>query len=208
MKAAKRITLFLILCCADFTLFAQHPEYSPEIILGNRAFSYIHQVSYRFSPKWKLDNLTLFDTEYGDKKNDIFFIRNSLAYSLHKNISFSTAVGLKNPGIFTSVSAQYQLRHRNFSLSYAAGITYQKGITLEQSFNALYTPVITPVIHGYFKIQAVANINTREYQRGFQQLRTGLQINGNIYGLAFNLDQFNNSHKTLENTGIFLKHNF
>ncbi|MGJ1418922.1 hypothetical protein ACR79T_04795 [Sphingobacterium spiritivorum] len=208
MKVAKRITLTLILSCAEFILFAQQPVYSPEILFGNRALSYTHQISYRFSPDLKLDNLTLFDTEYGDKKNDIFFIRNSLSYSLHKNISVSTAVGLKNPGIFTSVSAQYQLLLGNFSLSYAAGTTYQKGITLEQSLNALYTPVITPVIHGYFKIQAVANINTEEYQRGFQQLRTGVEINGNIYGLAFNLDQFNNSHKTLKNTGIFLKHNF
>jgi len=188
--------------------FAQQLKYSPEIVTGHRSITYLHSITYSISDHLRFNNLTLYDTEYETNQHNIFFIRNTMSYQALKSISLNAAIGIKNPGSFVTFTAQYQFARHVFLFSYAAGTTYQSGFTLEQSILLEYAPMLTNNIKGYFKVQAVANTNSYEYQRGFQQFRAGLKYKGLAYGLAMNLDQFKNSTKTLENLGGFLKCNF
>jgi len=71
-----------------------------------------------------------------------------------------------------------------------------------------YLPRLGTTLKGYFKVQATANLTRDEYQRGFQYIRMGIKSLKSTYGIAANLDQFNNSTKTLENLGLFFKYNF
>ncbi len=115
---------------------------------------------------------------------------------------------MKNPGSFFSVSVQYKITRPTYLFSYSIGATYQKGYTLEQAVAAEYAPYLAKKLQAYCNLLLIANITLKEYQRGLQFLRVGLKEKNISYGLAINLDQFNNNRKTLENTGVFIKYNF
>ncbi|MNG73078.1 hypothetical protein D3C79_315160 [compost metagenome] len=187
---------------------AQQLSYTPEVVLGHRSYFYMHQVSYKISDKIKINNLSLFDTEYTTDKENIFFIRNTASYTVSKRFTLNAAFGMKNPGAFFSAFVQYRVSKPTQSFSYAIGTTYQKGFTLEQSLSFEYTPYLTTQKQAYFSVLAIGNVNTKIYQRGLQFIRLGLKQDKLMYGLASNFDQFNNSKKTLENIGAFVKHNF
>lgn len=200
----------IILTCLFVAKANQGQElfFEPEMLAGHRSLTHLHLVKYNFNNRVSVNNLTLFDTEYSTNSNNIFFIRNTISYNLRNGIIANTAIGVKNPGHFATVSLQYKYSIEQLSVSYSVGTTYQKGFTLEQSLITSYTPKISKNLKAYFNLLAIANINTKEYQRGLQQLRIGLINKSTKYGLGVNLDQFNNATKTLFNIGLFIKHNF
>jgi hypothetical protein len=190
------------------TLTAQSVSFSPEMVLGNRSTGYQHFIGYQINDKWSINNVSLFDTEYSNDKNNIFFIRNMLSYNLNKHLKTNVALGIKNPGAFVTLTSQYQYASSNFKLNYAIGSTYQDGFTLEQTLILNYTPKLSKTIQGYINLFAVVNTNLKVLDRGIQQLRIGIKKEKLITGIAANLDQFNKAEKTLENFGVFIKYNF
>ncbi|UDQ52894.1 hypothetical protein [Chryseobacterium indologenes] len=111
-------------------LSAQKISYTPDIVVGHRSYTYLHHINYQLNDRLKLNNLTLFDTEYTKDKENIFFIRNTLAYNLSKRFIVNAAFGMKNPGAFFSAYLQYKITHSTYSFSYSVGTTYQKGFSL------------------------------------------------------------------------------
>lgn len=204
---SKHIWLVLIWIYSG-KLSAQPLNYLPDMVIGNRSFTYLHNINYHVNDRVKINNLTLFDTEYKVNKSNIYFIRNTLSYNFSKNFSLNTAFGIKNPGSFFTVSAQFRTQKPTYSFAYSLGTTYQRGLTLEQAMSFDFSPHLTEKLRLYFSFLAIANIKHKEYQRGIQLIRLGLKEKKVSYGLALNLDQFNNNTKTLENTGIFIKYNF
>lgn len=196
------------LASASLSLNAQKLSYTPDLVLGHRSYTYMHNVNYYFNDRLKLNNLTLFDTEYTKDKENIFFIRNTLAYGVTKNLSVNTAFGMKNPGAFFSAYIQYRISKPLYSLSYSLGATYQKGFSLEQSISFEYTPYLKEKLQGYFSVLAIGNLDGSGYPRGLQFIRLGIKQDKAMYGIASNFDQFNNGKKTLENVGAFVKYNF
>jgi hypothetical protein len=190
------------------TLTAQSVSNSPEMVLGNRSIGFQHFIGYQINNKWSFNNISLFDTEYSNDKNNIFFIRNMLSYNLNKHFKTNVALGIKNPGAFATLTSQYQYTSSNFKLSYALGSTYQNGFTLEQTLLMNYTPSLTKSIQAYVNLFVVVNTNLKELDRGIQQLRIGIKKTQFISGIAINLDQFTKAKKTLENFGVFVKYNF
>ncbi|MDR6457553.1 hypothetical protein J2786_000646 [Chryseobacterium vietnamense] len=197
-----------ITALASVSLNAQKLSYTPDIVLGHRSYTYMHNVNYQLNERLKLNNLTLFDTEYTKDKENIFFIRNTLSYMLTKRFSANAAFGMKNPGAFFSAYLQYKIIQPAYSLSYSIGTTYQKGFSLEQSISFEYTPYLTENFKGYFSVLAIGNLDDSGYPRGLQFIRLGVKRDKMMYGLASNFDQFNNGKKTLENIGAFVKYNF
>jgi hypothetical protein len=197
-----------ITALASVSLNAQKLSYTPDIVLGHRSYTYMHNVNYQLNERLKLNNLTLFDTEYTKDKENIFFIRNTLSYALTKRFSANAALGMKNPGAFFSAYLQYKIIQPAYSLSYSIGTTYQKGFSLEQSISFEYTPYLTENFKGYFSVLAIGNLDDSGYPRGLQFIRLGVKRDKMMYGLASNFDQFNNGKKTLENIGAFVKYNF
>ncbi|UEQ76981.1 hypothetical protein [Chryseobacterium arthrosphaerae] len=206
MKA--KLIAVTTLASAALGLNAQKLSYTPDLVLGNRSYTYMHTINYQLNDRLKLSNLTLFDTEYTRDKENIFFIRNTFAYNLSKKLSVNAAFGMKNPGAFFSAYVQYKITRPTYSLSYAIGTTYQKGFSLEQSVSLEYTPYLKENLQGYFSILAIGNIDNSGYPRGLQLIRLGVKQNKMMYGVATNFDQFNNGKKTLENIGAFVKYNF
>ncbi len=199
---------FVLLWFFSIKLTAQQLTYVPDIVIGHRSSTYLHNVNYQFNSKIRVNNLTLFDTEYKEYKNNIFFIRNTLSYNIPKKISLNAEKKKKNPGSFFTISAQYRMLKPTYSFAYSIGTTYQKGFTLEQSISIEYYPTLTENLQLYFNFLAIANVNLEEYQRGLQFIRLGLKEKKVSYGLFLNLDQFNNNIKTLENAGTFIKYQF
>ncbi|MGG7467513.1 hypothetical protein ACVVIH_01345 [Chryseobacterium arthrosphaerae] len=206
MKA--KLIAVTTLASAALGLNAQKLSYTPDLVLGNRSYTYMHTINYQLNDRLKLSNLTLFDTEYTRDRENIFFIRNTFAYNLSKKLSVNAAFGMKNPGAFFSAYVQYKITRSTYSLSYAIGTTYQKGFSLEQSVSLEYTPYLKENLQGYFSILAIGNIDNSGYPRGLQLIRLGVKQNKMMYGVATNFDQFNNGKKTLENIGAFVKYNF
>lgn len=206
MKAKLLMIIFPLLPLTN--LQAQQLTYTPDFVLGHRSYTYMHNVNYQLNEKWKINNLTLFDTEYTKDKENIFFIRNTLSYNVSKRFILNGAFGMKNPGAFFSAFAQYRVAKPTYSFSYSLGTTYQAGFTLEQSVSFEYLPYITNQMQGYFNVLAIGNIDNDGYQRGLQFLRLGIKQDKMIYGFASNFDQFNNAKKNLENIGLFIKYSF
>lgn len=190
------------------TLKAQKVSYTPDVVLGHRSYTYMHNINYQLNDRLKINNLTLFDTEYIRDKDNIFFIRNTLSYSFSKKFNMNGGFGLKNPGAFFSLYAQYRMAGPSYSFSYSIGTTYQKGFSLEQSISLEYTPLLKENLQGYFSVLAIGNIDNSGYPRGLQFIRLGIKQDKIMYGIASNFDQFNNAEKTLENIGGFVKYNF
>ena len=188
--------------------FGQELRFDPDVVLGNRSITYKHLVKYTLNQKLTVYNLTLFDTEYNTDENNLFFIRNTASYSMFKNVSANAAIGIKNPGAFSTLSMSYTYRSPNFIGIYTVGGTYQKGVSLEQSLVMSYMPVLGKGNRGYLNLLATANLNSNGYTRGLQQVKVGIQKKLLTTGIAANLDQFNNTKRTLTNFGIFFKYNF
>lgn len=186
----------------------QNISFTPEIFLGNRAIGYQHFIAYKFNDSWSINNVSLFDTEYINDKNNIFFIRNMLSYYFTPRFKTNLAAGIKNPGKFATISTQYEYATSNFRLSYVIGSTYQSGFTLEQNLRLHYTPRLSKNIQGYINLFVVVNTNLKVLDRGIQQLRVGIKKEKLITGIGANLDQFTKAEKTLENFGAFIKYNF
>lgn len=204
-----RIIYFLIFTTiGSLVLNAQGVNFSPELVIGHRSIGYQHVIGYKFNNQWSINNISLFDTEHTNDKNNIFFIRNMLSYHINKHFIANAAIGIKNPGQFATVSSQYQYNTSNFKISYAIGSTYQKRLTLEQTLILNYTPMLNKTIQGYINLFVVVNTNLKVLDRGIQQLRIGIKKENLITGIAVNLDQFNKAEKTLENFGVFIKYNF
>lgn len=186
-------------------VLGQSTTYTPDMMVGHRAYGYTHTISHKLSDKLTLQNLVLFDAEYEEDTHNIFFIRNTIAYKLPKNFILNAGFGVKNPGKFASVYLQYQVKRKDFQLIYGVGTTYQKGFTLEQSFLVEYTPQITQEWQGLFRISAVGNVDRHEYTRGFQHIRIGMKKDKITMGVAANLEQFAMSWDHFENYGVFVK---
>jgi len=206
MKA--KLIVIMALAAVSTQLNAQKLSYTPDLVLGHRSYTYMHNVNYQINERLKLNNLTLFDTEYTRDQDNIFFIRNTLTYSFTKKISLNGAFGVKNPGAFFSLYAQYRMVQPSYSFSYSIGATYQKGFSLEQSISFEYIPQLRENLKGYFSVLAIGNLDNKGYPRGLQFIRLGVKQDKMMYGIASNFDQFNNSKKTLENIGAFVKYNF
>lgn len=207
-KQALLLCLLASLLCSGLPGLAQKNNYTPELVTGYRSLFYQHGFNHFFSKKLRFNNLVVYDTEYRSDKNNIFFIRNMLSVTINKPLSLQTAIGIKNPGSFATIALQYQYQTGALRFLYAAGATYQTGLTLEQSLILEYNPLLQPGIHAYFRVQAIANTDFTQYQRGIQQFRAGIQHETTQYGVAVNLDQFNNGARQLENTGIFIRYLF
>lgn len=205
----RNTSLFTLFYLSVSTLvIGQELSFAPDVVFGNRSLTYKHLIKYSVNPKLSVDNLTLFDTEYDNDGNNIYFIRNTISYALTKNIRANTAIGIKNPGAFGTISLSFTSQSPQFKFTYSAGSTYQDGFSFEQTIVASYLPSFGNDHQGYINLLATGNINANGYARGLQQLKIGVRKKQLITGLAINLDQFNNARKTLSNKGIFLKYNF
>lgn len=201
------------LCILFFTaltsgMIGQELHFVPDIVFGNRSFTYKHLIRYTIHPRLSVDNLTLFDTEYEDDANNIYFIRNNVSFVLSESIRANSAIGIKNPGAFGTLSLSYHFKSHDFSLTYSAGSTYQNGFSFEQSLLIGYSPNLGNDLFGYLHLLATGNISREGYTRGLQQFKLGVQKKQLAIGWAVNLDQFNNARKKLENTGLFFTYNF
>lgn len=169
------IYLLLFTIVAFLKLNAQKASFSPDLVVGNRSISYQHFIGYKINDRWSINNASLFDTEYDNDKNNILFIRNMLSYNFNKYFKANIALGIKNPGSFSTLTAQYQYASSSLKLSYAIGSTYQNGFTLEQTLSINYTPIMYKNIQGYFNLFAVVNTNLKVLDRGIQNLRLGIK---------------------------------
>jgi len=206
MRQAILIIQFILV--GTFNVHGQSTRFNTEITFGDRAISYQHFVAYQLSEKWSINNVTLFDTEYENDDNNVFFIRNMVSRSVGKSFKTNVAFGVKNPGSFVTATAQYSLNTPQFTGTYVLGSTYQNGFTLEQSLSFQYTMPITKTTDFYMSLFTVFNTNLKYLERGIQQIRIGIKKENIQLGLALNFDQFKKAQKTLENFGIACKYNF
>lgn len=205
----KRLVIFIYLVlCGTFLSHSQDTKFLSEFTFGNRSIGYQHYIGYNLSKEWSINNVTLFDTEYNNDNNNMFFIRNMLSYVINKSFKANVAFGVKNPGGFNTITLQYALNTQNFSLNYNIGTTYQNGFTLEQSLIIDYSKRINTSYEFFTRLFTVMNTNLKYLDRGIQQLRIGITKEGLQISLAINLDQFKKAEKTLKNFGIAIKYNF
>jgi hypothetical protein len=206
MKA--RLIAITALASVSLNLNAQKLNYTPDLVAGHRSYTYMHNVNYYFNDRLKLNNLTLFDTEYTRDKENIFFIRNTLAYHLTRKISINAALGMKNPGAFFSVYIQYRIAKPIYTLSYSIGTTYQKDFRLSNPFLLNICHTSKKIFRDISVFSLLAIWMGAAIPEDCSLFGWGVKQDKMMYGIASNFDQFNNGKKTLENIGAFVKYNF
>lgn len=187
------------------TSSGQNILFSPEVLVGDRSVSYQHLQRIELNLKWSYQNTFIIDNEYASDNNRIYFFRNSISYHHSNKWRTNLAFGLKNPGLFSTISWTYLNKDNQHSFFYSVGFTYQNGISIEQSM--LYRKELIRIQKYtlYYQVFAVANIDVHGYTRGLQQLRIGFQKEAIQFGFGLNFDQFNNGNKTLVNQGGYIK---
>jgi len=203
-----RITILLVLSFYGYSSFSQEIVVQPEVLFGNRSVMFQSQFKAQFTKSLSFNNYFLIDNQYDREKNQIYFFRNMLSYHHSKCWQSNIAVGLKNPGLFSTVSWTYKKREGVKSLIYSIGITLQKTLSLEQS--VLFKQDLIEFKNYVFRFQflVIASFDVEGYLRGLQQIRFGIQKGSIQTGFGINLDQFNNATKALYNYGAYFKFNF
>lgn len=206
MKSCLLITSVLLIWVQY--IYAQQLNYTSEVLAGHRSVAFQHKVNHTFNEDFKLLNIFNYETEYGSDKNNLYFLRSSLYYEIHKRFGMNLGIGLKNPGAFATVSGRYQYNLPSFLFLYEIGATYQDHFTLEQFTLVEYTPLLKDDVYLLIKVQLTSNRHRALEERGIQQARLGIKQDRKQFGLAANCDQFNNRTKTLKNYGLFYKYEF
>lgn len=200
----KKIVLIFMLLSK--LMFSQMLNYSPEIVIGHRSYTYQHMINLPLGEKLSLSNLTYFDSEYKNNSNNLYIIRNNLSYDIAKNIKLNAMVGIKNPGTFSVLALQYSVKGKNLTYVTYAGWHYQKGSALEYFTLLQYD---TPITQDYIltiKGQNTFDINHQGIFRGVQQLRIGLSKGSIGFGIAGGFDQWKKGDPTLYNLGIYFRY--
>lgn len=200
---------FFFLSCLlslGFLSNAQQPSYQPEMVAGHRSYTYQHNIFLPISKSWTFSNLAYFDTEYLDNDRNIYSIRTMLSYNISKSFQFNTAVGMKNPGTFSTVSLQYNYQNKRLFFLTNLGWYYQNGSAMEHFILAQYTLPLTSKTDLYFRGQSTLDINAEGIFRGVQQLRIGIDKGDFGIGLAGGFDQWNNAGTSVTNFGVYIKY--
>ncbi len=199
------VILFPWLCTQ---LFSQTSvSYRPENFLGSRSNNYQHIIYAKISDKFSLTNFSYLDSDYNGAEN-LYNVRNVFSYRFLKNWSSNIAFGLKNPGLYGTVSIQLNHSYDLISYVLVTGLTYQNGFTSESFGSISFTPEILQNVKLYLRATFSFNVNLRGVTRGVQQFRVGILQSNISYGIASNLDQFNYNMKKLQNYGVFLNVTF
>lgn len=177
-------------------------QFKPESLLGNRSYNYQHIINAEVSKKIHLTNFTYIDSDY-ILNGDLYNFRIMGSYSFYEHWSANIAMGLKNPGFYTTVSAQFKDSFRALSYVISTGLTFQDGLTSESFGSVSYVPAIRRNIKAFLRSSFSLNIDNKGVTRGIQQFRLGLSLFNLTIGFASNFDQFNYGQMKLYNHGIF-----
>ncbi len=137
----KTVTILFLLFCSQ-AIGQTIVQFRPENMIGNRSYNYQHIISGELSNKIRLVNFSYIDSDYKGDYN-IYNIRNIGSYVFHKNWSVNIAVGLKNPGFYTTASVQFNNTHNSLKYVVLTGLTYQNGYTSESFASISYSPEIS-----------------------------------------------------------------
>lgn len=198
--------MFLIyLGCSANQSYGQGVLFQPEVLVGNRSAMFQHHLDIPVKRNISFSNYLLIDSEYNRDENQIYFVRNMLSFKNSEKWRSNIAFGVKNPGIFSTVSWTYKRLDSEKVLIYTVGVTLQKTLSLEQSLVIKRNLIEFENYIYQFQLLVVANFDFNGYSRGLQQFRFALQNENFEFGVGINLDQFNNSTTVLENYGVFIK---
>ncbi|MEO1031009.1 MAG: hypothetical protein AAFX55_06375 [Bacteroidota bacterium] len=185
---------------------AQQPPLPVELFGGNRAMYYQHVINKNlFNDKFNFFNVTSFEAEHDSNENNLFVVSSLFSYNLGKGFSIGIGGEIQRPGTFAIVGAQYAYVSETILLVVfpSMNINGDKEYTHFTLFE--YKPKLSDKLKGYFRSQFLVITDFDNYNRGYQQLRLGLQIDNIQFGLATNLDQFDNSNITTSNYGLFVR---
>ncbi|MEM1257578.1 MAG: hypothetical protein AAGH81_03540 [Bacteroidota bacterium] len=199
------IAIFLIQFLPICSL-GQQPPLPVELFGGNRAMYYQHVLNKNlFGDKFNFFNVTSFEAEHENNQNNIFVVSNLFSYNLGKGFSVGIGGEIQRPGTFAIVGAQYAYVTKTVLLVIfpSMNINGDKEYTHFTLFE--YKPNLSDKLKGYFRSQFLVITDFENYNRGYQQLRLGLQLDNIQFGLATNFDQFDNNKVTKSNYGLFIR---
>lgn len=200
-----RILTLIFLGFSAIQSHSQDLSFRPEVLVGNRSVMFQHQLDFQLKKNISFNNYLLVDNEYNRTKNRIYFIRNMVSYNHSNKWRSNLAFGLKNPGLFSTISWTYRQTDSKKYFIYTFGLTYQKELSLEQSLVLRKNLVEFKSYILQFQLLVVASLDRNGYSRGIQQFRFAIQRQNLQFGVGINLDQLNNATTVLCNYGVFLK---
>jgi len=196
---------FLFLLSLSKIFAQQQPPIPIELFAGNRAITYQHVLNKSIlDDKFNFFNVVSFDAEYEENGSKIYVIQSLVSYKITNKFSLGLGGQLQNTGAFTIVGAQFAHATDNFLFVILPTINITGKTNYEQFFLFEYRPKINRKTRAYFRSQFLVNTDFTKYNRGYQQLRLGLEKKNIQFGLAATFDQFNSGVAT-SNYGCFIR---
>ncbi|WP_299434536.1 hypothetical protein [uncultured Aquimarina sp.] len=200
------ITVSVFILLFSSKNFAQQSPIPVELFAGNRAITYQHVLNKNIlDNKFNFFNVVSFDAEYEENGNSIYVVQSLVSYKITNKFSLGIGGQLQNIGAFAIVGVQFAHATDNFLLVILPTVTITGKTNYEQFLLLEYRPKINEKIRGYFRTQFLVNTDFTKYNRGYQQLRLGLEKKNIQFGLAATFDQFNSSTITTSNYGVFTR---
>lgn len=198
-------TVILLLSVFGFSQ-DQQPPIPVEVFGGHSAVSYQHVISKDiFNNKFNFFNVAAFDAKYSDNKNSVFAIQSLVFYKIGKGFSVGLGAQLQNVGAFSLAGIQYSYASDKLLVVILPTVNLNEKTNYEQFVLVEYRPKLNDKTRIYSRIQILANTDFEKYNRGYQQLRLGLEKKGLQFGVAATFDQFNSNIVKLENYGVFVR---
>lgn len=203
------MTICFLLSMKSMSQRAEVPVQPPipvEILAGHRAFSYQHVINKNLrGEKFSFFNVTSFDADYDRNEDNVFLISGFFSYSLGKGFSAGLGGEIQRPGAFVIAGAQYAYVSNQLLIVVFPSVNLN-GDTQYSQLNLLeYRPNISRSLRGYFRAQILIITDFNVYNRGYQQVRLGLQIKQTQIGLAATFDQFDSGTIATTNYGAFVR---
>jgi hypothetical protein len=187
-----------------------------ELSVGNRNFLYQHTI------KWKLEKdsrfgfmhianvQTWYDMHKAKAGNaDEVMNQGYISFELLKSVSvlggfFYTDV----TGIRSTAALQFVKKKSDWIFMLTPRVDIMKRGSREIFTLFEYRPELTRKLKLYTRLQVMLNHGPSHFNRGYQRLRIGIDLNKLQFGFAQNLDQFGADLSMRSNTGVFLRKEF
>ena len=182
------------------------PPIPVELFVGDRAIAYQQVINKNiFKDKFNFFNITRFDAELGQDATNVFLISSFFSYNLGKGFSLGVGGELQRPGAFIMLGIQYAYVRPQLLLVLFPSVNLNGTQQYAQLSLIEFRPKITQHLSLYSRVQLLVNTNFKSYDRGYQQIRLGLQHKNIQYGLAATFDQFDSNNITTTNYGVFTR---
>jgi hypothetical protein len=202
----KTTVLFTALLLAAYFSFSQ--PIPVEFMAGNRYATINVVLSKNFSQtsRFGFFHLNTLTMNYSDKNKNDLALQNLLFFEPLKNFRITGgAFYSTKPGFSPTAGIQYINAGKKWFILISPRINIESDPSFNNFSIIRYKTRISEKTILYTSLQALNIFDATGHIKSYQWVRTGMEIKGTQFGIAFNFDEFGPNPKITGNFGVFVR---